>query len=187
MSNILTLKKSSVSGVVPTAGSLAAGEPTLNYADAILFAKDSAGVVRRWISETIAATNANAGSIVIGQPVYQKTTSGSVDLAKADSAGASTWKCLGLVANATVATTAAGAVQMSGPITLTAAQIAACVDGAPTALVPGTEYFVSSSNAGKLSTTCPAAGSGSYICRVGVALTTLVLKIDIQFRGKRGA
>lgn len=183
MSNLLKLRGSSTSGAAPTAGGLAAGEPAINYADAILFAKDSAGVVRRWNSSTCALTNANAGTIVIGQPVYQKTTAGQVDLARANAA--TTWKCVGLVADATIVTTATGAIQFFGPLVLTAAQIAACVDGAPSALVPGSEYFVSASNAGKLSTTCPAAGSGAYICFVGIAVTTLMLRISPEFRGKR--
>src|SRR5437763_993255 len=69
--------------------------------------------------DTVAMTNSNSGSIVIGTPVYI-INNDSVDKAKADASG--TKDVLGLVTNTSVAASASATVQLNGILTATTGQ-----------------------------------------------------------------
>lgn len=118
--------------------------------------------------------NANAGSLVIGTPVYVPSAL-NVDKARANAAG--TKEVLGLVADVSIATTASGAIQTDGILVATTAQWDA-VTGQVGGLTPGSIYFLDSAAAGKLTATAPTA-DGEYVARIGLATSTTELEISI--------
>lgn len=127
--------------------------------------------------DVVAMTNANVGAIVIGTPVYV-SVAGSVDKANASAAGSA--HILGLVRDASIASSASGYIQTDGILVATTGQWDA-VAGTTGGLVAGTVYFLSAT-AGLLSATAPT-GSGKYIMRVGLALSTTELDIDTELGG----
>jgi hypothetical protein len=124
--------------------------------------------------DVIAMTNANAGAITIGQPVYV-SSAGSVNLAAAGAAG--TRNVLGLVKDASIAAASSGFVQTDGIISSANWTV---VVGSET-LTAGSVYYLSAT-AGQLTTTAPT-GSGSYVCKVGIAISTTELEIDTDRNG----
>ncbi len=85
---------------------------------------------------------------------------------------------IGLVQHGVTADgTARAFVQYVGPLTLTTDQWDA-IAGTEGGLVPNTQYYVSSTVAGKLIGTAPSAG-GTYKQRVGVALSSTTLLVLI--------
>lgn len=118
--------------------------------------------------------NGNAGSLVIGTPVYVPAA-GSVDKARANSAA--TKDVLGLIADPTVATATQGAVQSDGVLAATTAEWDA-VTGQSGGLTPGAIYFLDAASAGKLTPTAPTA-DGEFVCRIGLATSTTELEISI--------
>lgn len=123
-------------------------------------------------------TNANAGSLVIGAPVYQTGTADEADKAQADALA--TAKVLGLVADVSIATTAQGNVQTDGRLFATTAQWDA-ITGQTGGLTPGARYYLSAATAGLLTTTPPSA-DGSVIAPVGQAKSTTEMEISIGTR-----
>lgn len=95
--------------------------------------------------------NDNAGSIVIGTPVYVKSN-GRVDKARANAIGTCT--TLGFVRDTSISAAASGNIQFHGIITATTGQWDA-VTGGSGGLTPGSYYYVSSATAGLLTTTAP--------------------------------
>ena len=122
--------------------------------------------------DVIARTNANAGALVKGTPVYS-SAAGSMDKAAASAVG--TKRVLGLVADTSVAAAASGFVQTDGILTASTAEWDA-VAGTTGGLVAGTIYFLSAT-AGLITATPPAT-AGQYVCEVGMALSTTELEID---------
>ena len=127
------------------------------------------------VQQGINQTNANAGTITIGQPVYC-SAAGSVDLAKADAAG--TTKVLGLVRDTSILTSASGEIYTDGILTATTGQWDA-VAGTTGGLTFNTYYYLSEATAGHITATAPST-TGKYVVRVGYALSTTELKIEIQ-------
>ena len=125
--------------------------------------------------DSIARTNANAGSIAIGQPVYP-SAAGSVDLAQADAIG--TAQVLGLVSSASITSSASGNIQTDGVLTATTGQWDT-VTGGSGGLVAGSVYYVDPDTAGMLTATAPTT-AGDYVIRVGLALSATELEISIQ-------
>lgn len=115
------------------------------------------------------ATNSNASAITIGQPVYVDGA-GSVDLA--DASARTTSNVVGLVYDASIATTATGNIMMNDGAVLTSADWTAVVGS--TTLTAGAEYFLSET-AGQLTTT-PVTTSGGVVVLVGIAVSTTELK-----------
>jgi len=122
-------------------------------------------------TQSFSATNSNAGAISIGQAVYIDG-SGSVDLAIA-TAG-STAGVIGLVEDATIATTATGLILTDG--VLSSADWTAVV-GAAT-LTAGTVYFLSDATAGMI-TDVPPTLAGSYVAKIGTAISATDLEVSI--------
>jgi hypothetical protein len=120
---------------------------------------------------TYSTTNVNAGSVVIGQPVYGVSPSG-VDLAKADALLTSLVVGLLVTDAATLATTTFVSSGYITRVNWTA------ITGA-TGLVQGSRYFLDVSTEGMLTVTAPT-GSGEYVVQVGVAVDASTLSILIQ-------
>jgi hypothetical protein len=124
---------------------------------------------------TFEATNANAGTIVIGTPVYVSAAS-SVDEAMADAAA--TKDVVGLVADTNIATTATGNIQSGGLFEATTGEWDA-VTGGTGGLTAGTQYFVDPDTAGLLTDTAPTT-TDDFVCAVGIALSTTEMIIAIH-------
>lgn len=124
--------------------------------------------------DVIAMTNANAGAITIGMPVYV-SAAGSVNKAAAGAAG--TRQVLGLVKDASIAAAGSGFIQTDG--ILSSADWTAVTGG--TTLTAGSLYFLSAT-AGQLTTTAPS-GAGSYVVKVGIAISTTEMEITIEQNG----
>lgn len=125
--------------------------------------------------DAVIQTNANAGSIVIGAPVYSSANN-SVD--KAQGNAAATSKVLGLVRDTSIGTGATGAIQINGILTATTGQWDA-VFGTTGGLTVNTRYYVSASTAGLGTDTAPST-VGQYVIFLGTAISTTDLNINIE-------
>jgi len=111
--------------------------------------------------------NGTAGeTIAAGKAVYKDATTGKYMLADSNSATVAARQARGIALNG-AALNQPLAVQTKGEIT---------IGGTLTA---GTDYYLSDTAGG----ICPRAdiGSGEYVCLLGLAKTTAILTIDIQF------
>ena len=125
--------------------------------------------------DLVSRTNNNAGSIVIGAPVYPDGN-GTVDEAQANASG--TVQVLGLVQDTSIAAAASGYIITDGILTATTGQWDA-VAGTTGGLTAGTVYYLDPSTAGMITATAPTT-VGQYVVRLGVALSTTELEISIQ-------
>ena len=119
-------------------------------------------------------TNGSGGAITIGSPVYISSND-TVQLAQANASG--TVGVIGLVAQTSIPSSSVGSVQVEGVLTATTAQWDAIVGGS-TGLTAGAKYYLSPTTAGLLTTT-PTTTIGQYVIRVGRAISTTEMKIDI--------
>ncbi len=124
--------------------------------------------------DVVSLTNGNAGSIVIGMPVYSDAND-SVDKAKADAVA--TVEVLGLVQDTSISAAAAGFIQTDGVLTATTGQWDA-VTGDAGGLTAGTVYYLDQTTAGLLTTTAPTTVS-QFVVRVGKALSTTKMEITV--------
>lgn len=120
-------------------------------------------------------TNANAGAVVIGTPVYCSANS-SCDKARANAGGTS--KVVGLVKTASVSASASGEVVVGGVLTATTGQWDA-VTGGSGGLTRDTRYFLDPGTAGLLTTTPPST-VGQYVVCVGIALSTTEMLVRVR-------
>lgn len=127
--------------------------------------------------DVVAMTNANAGALVIGTPVYV-SVAGSVDKANASAVG--TARVLGLMRDVSTASAAAGLVQTDGVLAATTTQWDA-VAGTTGGLAAGTLYWLSAT-AGLITSTPPST-SGQYVMLLGMALSATELDIDTERSG----
>jgi len=125
--------------------------------------------------EVINLTNGNVGSIVIGTPVYISAAN-TVDKAKADASG--TKDVVGLVKDASISPSGSGAILTSGVLSATTEQWDA-VAGTTGGLDAGTIYYLDAATAGKITDTAPTT-VGQYVVKIGVAISTTELKLDIE-------
>jgi len=103
---------------------------------------------------------------------------GGADQANAALADAeSTSKVIGL-ATEEIADSATGSIQTSGILTATTGEWD-IVTGGSGGLTAGSTYFLDASTDGHITDTAPT-GSGNYVTRLGVALSTTDLKINIE-------
>lgn len=123
-------------------------------------------------NQLFSATNQNGGAITIGQPVYIAAAD-TVDLALADAQATS--GVIGLVLDASIASAAIGTIVTDG--ILTSADWTSVV-GAAT-LTVGSVYFLSDTVAGTLTTTATTT-TGSFVTRVGTAISTTTLEVTIS-------
>ena len=123
-------------------------------------------------NQLFSAQNQSAGEIIIGQPVYIAVAD-TVDLALADAQATS--GVIGLVSDASIASAAIGTIVTDG--ILTSADWTSVV-GAAT-LTTGAVYFLSDVTAGTLTTT-PTTTTGSFVTRVGTAISTTTLEVTIS-------
>lgn len=121
-------------------------------------------------------TNDNAGSIVIGTPVYVKST-GNVDKARANAIGTCT--TLGIVSDTSIGAAAGGNIRLFGIQTATTGQWDAVTGGAG-GLTPGSYYYVSAATAGLLTTTAPTTVA-ELVKPAGFAIsTTEMMMVHIE-------
>ena len=123
-------------------------------------------------NQQFSATNSNIAAITIGQPVYIQGAN-SVDLALADAKATS--GVIGLVSDASIDSSAIGTILTDGILTSTDWM---AVVGAAT-LTVGSVYFLSDVAAGTLTTTAPTT-TGSFVTRVGTAISTTTLEVTIS-------
>lgn len=124
--------------------------------------------------DVVSKTNDNAGSVVIGAPVYQKSN-GNVDKARANAQG--TVQVVGLVADTSIAAAGSGNIQTDGVLVATTGQWDA-VTGGSGGLTPGSPYYVDAAAAGLLTATAPSTAS-QFVVRVGLALSSTDMDITI--------
>lgn len=125
-------------------------------------------------------TNSNAGAIVIGRAVYIDGND-SCDLAQANASG--TAGVFGLVKTSSIASATPGSVISNGPLEATTTQWDA-VTGGTGGLTAGAEYFLSASEAGALVTDVSGYSAGSFVVRVGRAVSTTVMEVEPRFVAK---
>lgn len=125
----------------------------------------------------LSTTNKNASTMIPGCPVYALAAGTGVDRADANGTAPLSYP-IGLN-TASVAADGAALVQKVGWLTLTTAEWDA-VASTSGGLVAGKEYYVSGT-VGLITSTVPAT-TGDHIVSVGIALSTTVLDIKIQYR-----
>ena len=123
-------------------------------------------------NQIFSATNSNIAAITIGQPVYIQGAN-TVDLALADAKATS--GVIGLVLDASIDSSVVGTILTDGILTSTDWTE---VVGEAT-LTPGSVYFLSDVTAGTLTTTAPTT-TGSFVTRVGTAISTTTLEVTIS-------
>lgn len=123
-------------------------------------------------NQQFSATNSNIAAITIGQPVYIQGAN-TVDLALADAKATS--GVIGLVLDASIDSSVVGTILTDGILTSTDWT---AVVGAAT-LTVGSVYFLSDVDAGTLTTTAPTT-TGSFVTRVGTAISTTTLEVTIS-------
>ena len=123
-------------------------------------------------NQQFSATTSNIAAITIGQPVYIQGAN-TVDLALADAKATS--GVIGLVSDASIDSSAVGTILTDGILTSTDWT---AVVGAAT-LTVGSVYFLSDVDAGMLTTTAPTT-TGSFVTRVGTAISTTTLEVTIS-------
>lgn len=124
--------------------------------------------------DVVSLENENAGTIVIGAPVYS-SSAGKVDKAQADAVG--TVEVIGLVQPTSILTTASGNIQTDGVLAATTGQWDT-VTGDSGGLTAGAVYYLDPDTAGMLTTTAPSS-EGDFVVRVGKALSTTDMEISI--------
>lgn len=134
-------------------------------------------------SASVTATNDNAGSITLGQPVYV-SGSDSVDLARANSD--STSKFLGLVASSSVSSGSPAVIQIDGILVGTVDQWDVVLGQTGSiGLTPGEEYILDPDNPGQLVSRNFVIDAGEWVKPVGVAVSSTDFKIQSEIGVKR--
>ncbi|CAN5462830.1 hypothetical protein BH20VER3_BH20VER3_00950 [soil metagenome] len=112
--------------------------------------------------DIVTLTNGDAGAHALGDVVYISAAD-EAKKAKADASG--TTNALALATGA-ISNGVSGAYQTDGIL------------GGLTGLTPGAVYYLSDATAGLIASTAPSAG-GSYVVRIGIAISTTELEIQI--------
>lgn len=127
-------------------------------------------------------TNENVGSLVKGNLVYSSSLD-NVDKAQANSINTS--KVLGMVTNTTVASSAIATIQNTNVFTFdNTTQVDAIADTTG-GFTFDTYYYLDPNNAGKLTSVIPTDYPNCLV-RIGLALSTTSIKLDIQDPIERG-
>jgi hypothetical protein len=99
-------------------------------------------------------------------------------VAPAEANAVGTTFVMGLVQATSIAGSASGNIQVNGILTLTTTQWNTAF-GTASGLTPGTTYFLSATTAGLGTATAPST-TGQYVTRLGIALSTTELLINIS-------
>lgn len=126
-------------------------------------------------ADQLQLTNDEAGTVVIGAPVYADAVDG---FKKAQANATATRKVIGLVGEVTIATGVPGSVITDGVLAATTGQWDA-VAGTTGGLAFGTLYYLDPATAGKITSVAPTT-IGQYVVEVGIALSTTELDVRIQ-------
>lgn len=129
----------------------------------------------KYVDLTSTTVQNNIGqSILAGTPLYP-SGSGEVSLAKADSLSTARvlWIAKEVIQNGTT-----GQALLSGSLTLTTSQWDN-VTGQSGGLTPGSNYYLSAVEAGKLSTSIPTE-SGEVVAKLGVAHSSTLFIFDLE-------
>ena len=126
--------------------------------------------------EVVQLTNKETGNIPIGTPVY---VFGVDQVKKANAAAIGTKDVIGFVKSTTIIADAPGSIQTSGVLSATTGEWDAIITGGSGGLTFNTKYYLSAVTPGKLVTT-PAVTGGTYVCPVGIAISTTELKINVE-------
>lgn len=126
----------------------------------------------------LSVQNETGGALVIGTPVY--ATGVANEVAKAQANALATAKVLGLVADVSIADSAAGNVLTDGRLSATTGQWDA-VTGQVGGLTPGARYYLGAAAPGMLTTTPPAT-DGQVVAPVGTAKSTTELEVSVGTR-----
>jgi hypothetical protein len=125
---------------------------------------------------TMQLLNDEATPVVIGAPVYSDAAGG---FKKARSNAVATSKVVGLVADSpSITNGASGSVATADVLTATTAEWDA-VTGGSGGLTFNTIYYLDPTTAGKMTSTAPTT-VGQLVVQLGVALSTIDFKINIQ-------
>lgn len=127
-------------------------------------------------TSSVSRTNANASPIVRGHAVYASSGT-AVDLARANASG--TIGVLGLVQDATVASSNPATVQLDGTLTATATEWDA-VTGQSGGLTVNTEYILSPATAGRIVPKSTTISGGEWVVPIGRAISATELQIYPQ-------
>lgn len=119
---------------------------------------------------TLASGNvASIGSLLYLTPTGQAALADASDLATSRVAGAST-----------VDATGGSIVTYTASLPVSNISASTVVDDSPSNLIPGTLYYLSSTNPGNYTTTPDTTTTGNVLIQVGVALTTNEMNIEIS-------
>jgi hypothetical protein len=125
--------------------------------------------------DVISLTNDNGSPILIGYPVYASAAD-HVNLAQANAAGTSI--VIGLVKDVSIASAAAGNIQVNGVFSASTAQWDAAF-GTSGGLVFNTRYYLSQTTAGRGTVTAPST-VGQLVVLLGYALSTTELLLAVS-------
>lgn len=119
-------------------------------------------------SDAVKETGTSGETIAAGKAVYRSSSTGKWMLADSNSATVEARKATGIALNG-ASLNQPITVQRSGDITIGAT------------LTAGTAYYLSDTPGG----ICPLAdiGTGEYVCLLGLARSTSVLAVNIQYPG----
>lgn len=126
-------------------------------------------------ASTVSLQNGEAAAVSFGMAVYAQAAGA---FKKAIATAAATARVIGLVFDTTIANGANGQVAVDGILTGTTTQWDA-VAGTTGGLTAGTVYFLDPTTAGMITATPPTT-VGQLLTRIGVALSSTTLMLDIQ-------
>lgn len=147
------------------------GAGTYNSVTVDVYGRVTAGTTGSTESPLVTLTNGSGSSIAIGRAIYM-SGSGSFSLANANNV--TTAHAIGLVADTSIANSAAGNVVTSGVLSATTGQWDA-VTGGSGGLVYDLVYFLSNATSGAITSTPPSSG---LVVRLGTALSTTKLAVN---------
>jgi len=119
--------------------------------------------------------NDTLSAVPFGTPVYC-SSAGKFTPARANAKP--TAQVFALVRDASIGGSASGSLQASAFLSGTVSQWNA-VTGGSSGLTPGANYFLSADTAGRLTTTPPSA-DGSFVVKIGQAITATMMAITIS-------
>jgi len=134
------------------------------------------------ITSLLTKTNENVGSLVKGNLVYSSSLN-KVNKAQANSINTS--KVLGMVTNTTVANNATATIQNSNVFTFDNTTQVDAIANTTGGFVFDTYYYLDTATAGKLTSVTPTDYPNCLV-KIGLALSTTSIKLDIQDPIERG-